>query len=64
MNHCMHVFAQISSFLPQRALVTLVSRFKGDYCVRLFTCWNVCPGYGEGRRRLRDGLRWWTIRSL
>ena len=40
MNHGKYVFAQICSFLPQRAFDTIVSRYSGDYRVRHFTCWN------------------------
>lgn len=49
MNHGKYVFAQISSFLPQRAFDTIVCRYKGDYRVRHFSCWNqlLCMMYGQ-----------------
>jgi hypothetical protein len=31
MNQGKYVFAQIGSFLPQRAFDTIVSRYNGDY---------------------------------
>ncbi|WP_371417065.1 DUF4372 domain-containing protein [Chitinophaga sp. XS-30] len=40
MNQGRYVFAQISSFLPQQAFGTIVSRYNGDYRVRHFACWN------------------------
>jgi hypothetical protein len=49
MNQGKYVFAQICSFLPQRAFDTIVSRYSGDYRVRHFTCWNqmLCMMYGQ-----------------
>ena len=49
MNRGKYVFAQISSFLPQRVFDTIVSRYNGDYRVRHFTCWNqlLCMMYGQ-----------------
>ena len=49
MNHGKYVFAQIVSFLPQRAFDTIVSRYDGDYRVRHFTCWNqlLCMMFGQ-----------------
>jgi transposase len=49
MNHGKYVFAQISSFIPQRAFDNIVSRYHGDYRVRHFTCWNqlMCMMYGQ-----------------
>ena len=49
MNHGKYVFAQICSFLPQRAFDTIVDRYSGDYRVRHFTCWNqmLCMMYGQ-----------------
>src|SRR5580693_9593021 len=49
MNHGKYVFAQIVSFLPQRAFDTMVSSYHGDYRVRHFTCWNqlLCMMFGQ-----------------
>jgi transposase len=58
MNHGKYVFAQISSFLPQRIFDGIVARYKGDHYVRHFTCWNqlLCMMYGQlsNRESLRD----------
>ncbi len=53
MNHGKYVFAQICSFLPQRAFDTIVGRYSGDYRVRHFTCWNqtLCMMYGQFSNR-------------
>ncbi|NJO25405.1 MAG: IS4 family transposase [Bacteroidia bacterium] len=49
MNQGKYVFAQISSFLAKRVFDTLVSRYKGDYRIRHFSCWNqlLCMMYGQ-----------------
>ena len=49
MNQGKYVFAQIGSFLPQRAFDTIVNRYSGDHRVRHFTCWNqlLCMMYGQ-----------------
>lgn len=58
MNSGKYVFAQISSFLPQRIFDSIVARYKGDHYVRHFTCWNqlMCMMYGQlsNRESLRD----------
>jgi transposase len=58
MNRGKYVFAQISSFLPQRTFDGIVARYKGDQSVRHFTCWNqlMCMMYGQlsSRESLRD----------
>jgi hypothetical protein len=58
MNRGKYVFAQISSFLPQRTFDSIVARYKGDHSVRHFTCWNqlMCMMYGQlsSRESLRD----------
>lgn len=58
MNSGKYVFAQISSFLPQRIFDGIVKRYKGDYHIRHFTCWNqlMCMIYGQlsNRESLRD----------
>jgi len=49
MDHGKYVFAQVSAFLPQRVFDNLINRYKGDYRVRHFTCWNqlLCMMYGQ-----------------
>ena len=58
MNRGKYVFAQISSFLPQRTFDSIVARYKGDHAVGHFTCWNqlMCMMYGQlsSRESLRD----------
>lgn len=49
MNGGKYVFSQVYTFLPQRAFDTIVRRYKGDYRVRHFSCWNqlLCMMYGQ-----------------
>lgn len=49
MNGGKYVFSQVCAFLPQRAFDMIVSRYKGDYRVRHFSCWNqlLCMMYGQ-----------------
>lgn len=58
MNIGKYVFAQISSFLPQRIFDGIVARYKGDYRVRHFSCWDqmMCMMYGQlsNRESLSD----------
>ena len=58
MNSGKYVFAQVSSFLPQRIFDGIVAHYKGDHYVRHFTCWNqlLCMMYGQlsNRESLRD----------
>ncbi len=58
MNQGKYVFAQISSFLPQRVFDRIVSKHKGNYKIRHFTCWNqlMCMMFGQlsNRESLSD----------
>jgi hypothetical protein len=58
MNHGKYVFAQVSSFLPQRVFDRIVCKHKGNYRVRHFTCWNqmLCMMFGQlsNRESLSD----------
>lgn len=58
MNSGKYVFAQIASFLPQRQFDRIVSKHKGNYKARHFTCWNqlLCMMFGQlsSRESLRD----------
>ena len=58
MNQGKFVFAQVSSFLPQRVFDRIVSKYQGNYRIRHFTCWNqmLCMIYGQlsNRESLRD----------
>lgn len=49
MNQGKYVFAQISSFLPQRIFDRIVANHKGNYKVRHFSCWNqlMCMMFGQ-----------------
>lgn len=49
MNQGKYVFSQLSFFLPRRAFDGIVEKYKGDYSVRHFTCWNqmMCMIYGQ-----------------
>jgi hypothetical protein len=58
MNTGKYVFAQIASFLPQRQFDRMVSKYKGNYKARHFSCWNqmLCMMFGQlsSRESLRD----------
>lgn len=58
MNIGKYVFAQISSFLPQRIFDGIVARYKGDHRIIHFSCWNqmMCMMYGQlsNRESLSD----------
>lgn len=58
MNQDKYVFAQVTSFLPQRVFDRFVTTYKGNYRVRHFTCWNqlLCMMFGQlcNRDSLRD----------
>jgi hypothetical protein len=58
MNQGKYVFAQISSFLPQRVFDHIVLKHKGNYKIRHFTCWNqlLCMMFGQisNRESLSD----------
>ena len=49
MNGGKYVFSQVCAFLPQRTFDMIVSRYKGNYRVRHFSCWNqlLCMMYGQ-----------------
>jgi hypothetical protein len=49
MNHGKYIFSQISFFLPRRTFDGIVEKYKGDYRVRHFTCWNqmMCMIFGQ-----------------
>lgn len=58
MNNGKYVFAQLTSFLPQRAFDRFVSKYEGNKYVKHFTCWNqlLCMIFGQlsNRNSLRD----------
>jgi len=58
MNDGKYVFAQLTSFLPQRAFDRFVSKYDGNKYVKHFTCWNqlLCMIFGQltNRNSLRD----------
>lgn len=58
MNQGKYVFAQISSFLPQRFFDRIVHQHKGNYKIRHFSCWNqlLCMMFGQlsNRESLSD----------
>ena len=58
MNQGKYVFAQVSSFLPQRVFDRIVSKYRGNYKIHHFTCWNqmLCMMFGQlsNRESLRD----------
>lgn len=58
MNHGKYVFAQLTSFLPQRVFDKFVSKYSGNKYIKHFTCWNqlLCMIFGQltNRNSLRD----------
>ena len=52
------VFSQLIDYLPQNKFRKCVSRYKGDYRVRNFTCWEqfLCMAFAQltYRESLRD----------
>lgn len=58
MNQGKYVFAQVVEFLPQRAFDSCVGRYKGNYYVKHFSCWNqlLCMMFGQlgNRESLSD----------
>lgn len=58
MNHGKYVFAQVCLFLPQRQFDRMVLKYRGNYKVRHFSCWNqmLCMMFGQlsNRESLRD----------
>ena len=57
MNTGKYVFAQLSSFLPQRAFDRIVNKYSGNKHVRHFTCWNQLLCMLFGQLTSRDSLR-------
>jgi hypothetical protein len=58
MNNGQYVFAQLTSFLPQRVFDKFVSKYSGNKYVKHFTCWSqlLCMVFGQltNRNSLRD----------
>ena len=58
MNNGKYVFAQLTSFLPQRVFDSFVVKYSGNKYVKHFTCWNqlLCMIFGQltNRNSLRD----------
>ncbi len=58
MNNGKYIFAQLTSFLPQRVFDRFVAKYLGNKYVRHFTCWNqlLCMIFGQltNRDSLRD----------
>ena len=58
MNTGKYVFAQLTSFLPQRIFDKFVSKYNGNKYVKHFSCWNqlLCMVFGQltNRNSLRD----------
>jgi len=58
MNNGKYVFAQLTSFLPQRVFDKFVSKYSGNKYIKHFTCWHqlLCMVFGQltNRNSLRD----------
>lgn len=60
MNQGKYVFSQLMALISHKQFQTLVSRYKGDYKVKDFTCWKqfLCMAFGQftHRERLSDTM--------
>lgn len=61
MNTGKYVFAQLTSFLPQRVFDRLVSKYDGNKYVKHFTCWNQLLSMVFGQLTKRNSLRDLTV---
>jgi len=56
MNQGKYVFSQLIEFLPHNDFLRCVTRFKGNYKVRTFTCWHQLLYMIFGQLSNRDSL--------
>lgn len=56
MNASKYVFSQLTSFLNRSQFNDFVRKYKGDYYVKHFTCWNKLLVMIFGQLRNRDSL--------
>src|SRR4030095_8361224 len=58
MNTGKYVFSQVAEFLPVNDFIRCVKKFKGDYQIKHFSCWNqlMCMLFGQlsNRESLSD----------
>lgn len=58
MNTGKYVFAQVSGFLPTNEFIKCVTKYRGNYQVKHFTCWHqlMCMLFGQlsNRESLSD----------
>jgi len=57
MNKGKYVFAQITTFLPQRVFDVIVEKYNGNKYVKHFTCWNQLLAMIFGQLTSRESLR-------
>jgi len=52
------IFAQLMDFIPRYEFTTLVKKYRGNYRIRTFTCWDqfLCMSFAQlsYRESLRD----------
>lgn len=56
MNQGKYVFAQLIEFLPNNDFTSCVTRYKGNYKVKTFTCWHQLLYMVFGQLSNRDSL--------
>ena len=58
MNSGKYVFTQVTEFLPRRQFDSIVNKYRGNYYIKHFTCWNhmLCMMFGQlgNRESLSD----------
>ena len=57
MNQGRYVFSQLTDFIPRYELEKCVKKYKGDYKVKSFSCWDQFLAMGFGQITFRSSLR-------
>jgi hypothetical protein len=57
MNQGKYILSQIMEFIPRRQFNDCVKKYKGDYCVKQFTCWEQFLALSFGQLTHRESLR-------
>src|SRR5207245_5789630 len=55
------IFSQLIEYLPNEEFQKCVSRYRGDYYVKKFSCWDESLSMAFAQLTYRDGL--WDIQS-
>lgn len=57
MNQGRYVFSQLTDFIPRYELEKCVQKYKGDYKIRTFSCWDQFLAMSFGQLTFRSSLR-------